>query len=96
MGIVVDSNGVLYVTNIDQNTVAEYRSGQDQPFQTITEALDEPAGVAGDKIGVLYVSNIANGTVIEFAPGSLKPLKQQISKGLNSPYGVACYPAVLP
>ena len=96
VGIAIDSNGVLYVANIDQNTVAEYRSGQDYPFQTITEALDEPTGVAVDKKGTLYVSNISNGTVVEFALGSLKPLKRQISKGLNSPDGIAHYPAPLP
>ena len=96
VGIAVDSNGVLYVTNIDQNTVAEYRSGQDYPFQTITRAMDEPAGVAVNKKGKLYVSNIANGTVIEFAPGSLKPLKRQISEGLNSPSGIAYYPELSP
>lgn len=96
MGIAVDSNGSLYVTNFDQNTVAEYRSGQDNPFQTITQAMDRPAGVTVDKKGTLYVSNIAYGTVVEFAPGSLKPLKRQISKGLNGPYGIAYYPALLP
>jgi DNA-binding beta-propeller fold protein YncE len=58
--------------------------------------MDEPAGVTVDKDGTLYVSNIANGTVVEFALGSLKPLKRQISNGLNSPYGIAHYPALLP
>jgi hypothetical protein len=91
-----DSDGTLYVVNIFQNNVEEYRSGQGDPFQTITEALDEPAGVAVDKKGTLYVSNIANGTVVEFALGSLKPLKRQISKGLNSPDGIAHYSALLP
>jgi sugar lactone lactonase YvrE len=96
MGLTVDANGILYVPNLNENNVEEYRSGQSAPFQTITQAMDEPAGVTVDKKGTLYVSNIASGAVVEFAPGSLKPLKRQISKGLNSPQGIAYYPPLLP
>jgi hypothetical protein len=96
MDLAVDSSGILYVPNLNQNTVAEYRSGQSDPFQTITDAIDRPGGVAVDKKGTLYVSNIGNSTVVEFARGSLTPLKRQISKGLYEPYGVAYHPALLP
>jgi hypothetical protein len=96
-GLAVDSNETLYVANLWQNNVEEYRSGQGDPFQTITEAMDDhPEGVAVDKKGVLYVSNVGNSTVVEFALGSLKPLKRQISKGLFEPEGIAYYPALLP
>jgi sugar lactone lactonase YvrE len=95
-GLAVDSKGTLYVTNLYQNDVVEYRSGQSDPFQTITEAMDRPAGVTVDTKGLLYVSNIANNTVVEFAPGSLKPLKRQISKGVEEPNGIAYYPPLLP
>ncbi|MGC1985733.1 MAG: hypothetical protein WA668_10115, partial [Candidatus Cybelea sp.] len=83
-------------TNLNQNDVAEYRSGQDDPFQVITKAMDRPADVTVDKKGSLYVSNIGNSTVVEFALGSLMPLKRMISKGLFEPNGVAYYPALLP
>ncbi|MGA8385137.1 MAG: hypothetical protein WB687_07575, partial [Candidatus Cybelea sp.] len=96
LGLVVDSNGILYVANLNQNTVAEYRSGQSDPFQTITKAIDHPGAVAVDKKGTTYVSNIGNSTVVEFARGSLMPLKRQISIGLDEPNGVAYYPALLP
>jgi hypothetical protein len=91
-----DGLSILYVANGNQNAVAEYRSGLADPFQTITEAMDYPAGVTIDKKGTLYVSNVSNSTVVEFAPGSLKPLKRQISKGLYEPAGIAYYPALLP
>jgi sugar lactone lactonase YvrE len=96
-GLAVDSNETLYVVNIFQNNVEEYRSGSGDPFQTITEAMDDhPEGVTVDKKGVLYVSNGGNSTIVEFALGSLKPLKRQISKGLFGPEGIAYYPALLP
>jgi sugar lactone lactonase YvrE len=96
-GLAVDSKGTLYVVNIFQNNVEEYRSGQGDPFQTITEAMDDhPEGATVDKKGVLYVSNAGNNTIVEFAPGSLKPLKRQISKGLFGTEGIAYYPALLP
>ncbi|MGB6713995.1 MAG: hypothetical protein WBE30_10245, partial [Candidatus Cybelea sp.] len=95
-GLVVDSKGTLYVVNIFQNNVEEYPSGQDDPFQTITEAMDHPTDVTVDKKGMLYVSNGGNSTVVEFAPGSLTPLKRHISKGLYEPYGIASYPPLLP
>jgi len=40
-GLAVDSNRTLYVANLYQNNVEEYRSGKDDPFQTI-EAMDHP------------------------------------------------------
>lgn len=96
-GIAVDSQGTLYVANPFQNTVTEYRSGQSDPFQTITETTDaHPEAVAVDKKGVLYVGNVGDNTVVEFAPGSIKPLKRRIRSGLDGPIGVACYPPLLP
>jgi len=82
----------VYVTNVYQNNVAEYRSGQSDPFQTITQSMDRPADVTVDKKGTLYVSNIGNSTVVEFAVGSLTPLKRQINKSLYEPNGIAYYP----
>ena len=92
----IDSNGTLYVANEFQSNVVEYRSGQDVPFQTLTQAIKGPGGVVVDKKGTLFVSNIGNSTIVEFAPGSRLPLKRQISKGLYTPVGVAYYPALLP
>jgi sugar lactone lactonase YvrE len=96
MGLAVDSHGTLYVADIFQNNVEEYRSGQNDPFQKITEAMSHPTGVTVDKNGVLYVDDGGDYTVVEFAPGSLKPLKRQINKALFSSYAIAHYPALLP
>jgi len=95
IGVALESK-YSYVVNIFQNNVEEYRSGQGDPFQTVTQALDHPEGVTVDKKGTLYVSNVGNSTVVEFALGSLTPLKRQISKGLYEPEGIAYYPALLP
>jgi streptogramin lyase len=93
----VDSKGTLYVTNLQQNNVEEYRSGQDEPFKTITEPMGHgPAGVIANKQGQLYVSNFLDNTVVEFRSGALTPSKRQLSTNVWAPAGLAYYPALLP
>lgn len=93
----VDSNGTLYVTNLEQNNIEEYRSGQGEPFRTIAETMGHgPGDVTVNEQDLLYVSNFLNNTVVEFRSGSLKPLKRQISKEVWAPGGIAYYPALLP
>jgi hypothetical protein len=94
----VDANGTLYVTNVVQSNVEEYRSGQDEPFQTITDSMHQPAGAAVNEKGELYVANLESeySSVVEFRLGTLQPLKRQISNGLFNPVGVAYYPPLLP
>jgi hypothetical protein len=96
-GMCVDSKGTLYVTNLEQNNVEEYRSGQDEPFRTITETMGHgPADVTLDKQGLLYLSNFLDNNVVEFQPGSLKPSKRALSKDVWAPEGLAYYPPLLP
>lgn len=96
VGIAVDANGTLYVTNLEQNNVTEYLYGQSTPYQTVTEGVRLPGAVTVNKSGWLYVTNYRTNAVTEFSPGSVKPSRRQISKGLYSPAGVACFPPLLP
>ena len=96
VGIAVDTNDTLYVANIDQNTVAEYKSGASEPYQTITQGLDYPVDVSVNAQGWIYVVNDGSNSIAEFAPGSVKPSKRQISKDLYAPEGSAYSPPVLP
>jgi DNA-binding beta-propeller fold protein YncE len=92
----VDEHDTLYLANDESNNVEEYRSGQNQPYQTITDDLDYPVAVTVNKNGYLYVTNSGNYTVDEFAPGSITPSDRQISKGLLDPFGAAHSPPLLP
>ena len=79
-GIVVDSQGTLYVTNnagVDVSVV-EYRRGSTTPSQTLTMTVSGsqfgfPGGVTFDTAGNLYVDAAfypqPNGHVFRFAPG---------------------------
>ncbi len=96
VGITVDANGTLYVANVDQNTVAEFKSGESEPYQTITQGLADPVDVTVNEQGRLYVANAGTNSIAEFAPGSLEPSKRQISKELYSPEGSAYSPPLLP
>ena len=82
--------------NIFQNNVEEYPSGQDDPFQTITEAMDHPTDVTVDKKGMLYVSNGGNSTVVDLRRGRSRRLSGTSAKAYTSPYGIASYPPLLP
>jgi sugar lactone lactonase YvrE len=95
-GLAFDSNGTLYVANVYQDNVTEYRAGSSDPYQMITRAMKRPEGLAFDGNGKLYVSNVSNSTIVEFAPGSLMPLHRHIRKGLFGPDSVAHYPVSSP
>lgn len=97
VGLAIDSQGTLYVANDGNSNVEEYRSGQSSPYQTITAGLDHPVSVTVNERGYLYVTDFQNaGPVVEYAPGSIEPLKREISKGLNLPFGSAHSPPLLP
>jgi len=98
-GIAADAQDTLYVANHIANNVEKYRSGQNHPYQTITDGLNGPTGIAVNKQGWLYVVN--NGytgefLVVEYPPGSTKPSNRQISKGFYLPFGTAYSPLLLP
>jgi serine/threonine-protein kinase len=95
MGITVDTAGTLYVTNIVQNNVAEYKAGQSVPYRTISDGLNGPVDATVNAKGRLYVTNIVNATVVEFAPGSWKPSDREITNGLDNPNGSTYFPPSL-
>ena len=95
VGITVDAKGTLYVVNIIESDVEEYRFGKSQPFQAITEALNGPQAATVSKDGYLYVPNTGGNNVLEFAPGSIKPLGRKISKGLWDAEAAAYSPPLL-
>jgi len=96
VGIAVDAHGTLYVANDATDNVEEYRSGQNKPYQTITDDMDLPVGLTVNQQGWLYVVNHGNYVVVEFAPGSITPSNRQIRKGLYSSEGTAYSPPLLP
>ena len=83
------------MTNIFENNVEEYLSGQSNPYQTIKNGLNKPLAVVLDKKGWLYVANTGDDTVVKFAPGSTKPAKRKI-EGFYYPESIAYYPPLLP
>lgn len=98
-GIAVDTNGTLYVTNLVTATsgngdVEEYKAGQSQPYQTITD-VDRPADVIVNRAGYVYVSEIGTPAVVVFKPGSTEPW-QEFRQGMNTPAGIAYYAGTPP
>jgi streptogramin lyase len=98
-GIAVDTKGTLYVTNLvtapsGYGNVEEYKAGQSQPYQTITD-MNGPADVIVDKAGYVYVSESTTPGVVVFKPGSTEPWRQ-FRQGMNSPAGIAHYVGTTP
>jgi sugar lactone lactonase YvrE len=74
-GANTDSQGNLYVTNTDANTVTEYKPGTLTPSFTYSSGLTYPAGVAVDKKGNVYVSSLSPATIQVFAQGINSPIR---------------------
>lgn len=101
MGVALDSNANIYVTDSDSVTV--YPAGSDgnaYPSATITgdnTGIDSPGGIAVDSGGNIYVANVgsyANGSVTVFSPGSfgnVLPIATIAgpNTGIDSPVGIA-------
>lgn len=93
-GIAVDNEGTLYVTNLETATsdygdVEEYKAGQSQPFQTITD-MNAPADVIVNGAGYVYVSESEAPAVVVFRPGTTEPWNQ-FREGMDTPAGLAHY-----
>src|SRR5262249_13790570 len=64
-----DSQGNLFVANVNANTVSEFAPGSTTPTATLT-GLNAPNALAFDREGNLFVANFGSGagtTVSEFA-----------------------------
>jgi hypothetical protein len=88
-------------TDAAQGQIEEYRSGQSEPYRTITDKLSFPAGIVLTKSGWLYVANAGEYysdeiAILEFQPHSLKPSSREITQGVSAPLGLAYYPPLLP
>lgn len=72
-GVAIDTNGVLYVANLGNNTVTEYKHGATTPFFTITGSLSSPYGIAVDLDGNVFVSNLGTNAVTAYRPHKTTP-----------------------
>jgi YVTN family beta-propeller protein len=80
------AKGKIYVTDQSANAVYTYTLKGKPTTPTITEALDEPTGIAVDKFGKIYVTNQGNGSLTVYdANGSLTTPR---IGGLSTPTGV--------
>jgi hypothetical protein len=80
LGLAFDSDGGLWVSGYDSNTVVRYApsqltaSGSPAPEVVLSAAsgnLARPVGIAFDVDGNLWVANSANDSVVAFAPSKL-------------------------
>jgi DNA-binding beta-propeller fold protein YncE len=104
IGVALDSNGNIYVTNAatdslgDRVTVYPAEStGQTVPSAIIVgpnTGLAFPAGIAVDSLGNIYVANSATDAVTVYPKGSNGNMAPSATisgtnTGLNTPYGIA-------
>jgi sugar lactone lactonase YvrE len=88
VGLCIDGNGVLYVLNVDTNSISEYEPGKTKPFQTISKGLDFPEFCAIDHRGNLWVTNLGGNNVTEYKSGATTP-SGTIINGVSLPTGIA-------
>jgi hypothetical protein len=87
--VAVDSNGNLFATNLDSNTIVGYRAGAKSPFETIDfSSYGEAAGLATDQKNNLWIANPFGDEVDEIPAGSSTPQNAGLS-GLNGPSDVS-------
>jgi hypothetical protein len=100
MGIALDSNRDIYVTNYGSSSIAEYAegaSGNVAPMQIISGSstgLNRPWGIAVDNAGEIYIGNAGGDDILVFSPGSggnVAPTRviSGSNTGLGDPTGVA-------
>lgn len=85
-GTYVDGNGTLYVANMADANVLEFKQGKSSPSVTLeSNYLSQPMDVAADNKGDVYVVSHNGGPILEFTPGSSNPT--QIT-GFDYPTGL--------
>ncbi len=87
-GLAVDKRGVLYVVNIGNNTVTEYKHGAITPFFTITNGMSSPYGIGVDSHRNVFVTNLGTNTVTGYHHGQTSPYETVSGVGPN-PVGLA-------
>jgi hypothetical protein len=69
----VDRSRNLWVTNLGNETIAEYAPGRTKPSLTISSGVANPTGIVVDSAGTVYCANVANDTVTEYPKGQTTP-----------------------
>jgi Lactonase, 7-bladed beta-propeller len=99
-GVVLDSDGDLYVANSSASTITEYgadATGNAAPIATIggsATGLDNPRFIALDSSSDLWVVNALSNSVTEYAPnasGNVAPIATIAGSatGISNPIGIA-------
>jgi hypothetical protein len=83
-GIAVDSQGNVFVSNLDANTVVAYHAGQSTPYETIQFApFGQALGLDIDSKDNLWVA-CDTSSVFEVPAGSVAPQNANLT-GINGP-----------
>lgn len=85
----IDSQGNLWVTNINLDNVTEYLKGSSKPHTTITNGLTYADGIAIDHSGNIYIGNLltTQPNIQVFPPGKKSP-SRTITDGITWPVGI--------
>jgi len=93
-GLVVDTAGVIWVTNPGNNTVTRYSSAGALLNTLSGSELNVPAGIALDASGRVVVSNFSANSLTSFAGTALVNTVVGAATLLAGPIGVAAVPIV--
>jgi sugar lactone lactonase YvrE len=83
--------GDLWVTNVGNSRVTEYKPGATKPSTIMTDGVTDPHGIAFDHSGNMYISNYLGsyeGYVAVYAPGHKSP-SRTITDGIGADAGIA-------
>ena len=75
VGLAVDKNGTLCVSNEGNSTITIYPAGQSSPRVTLSTGLDSNYGVAVDSRGDVFATNLGNDTVVGYKAGATSPFE---------------------
>jgi sugar lactone lactonase YvrE len=96
LGVAVDQEGNVFVTDFDNNRVQRFAAGaaNGAAAEETYSDLNHPHDVAVDGAGNLYIANTFNNEVLVFAGGANGDLTSDYSfPGRNFPMGMAFTPA---
>ena len=87
-GVVFDSAGDLFVTDLSRSTVTELPANGGAPI-AIGSGFNFPQGIAIDSTGNLYVADTDNNAVKEILAAGGYTTINSLGSGFNQPFGVA-------
>lgn len=86
--VAVDKKGTLYVANLGNSTITEYKKGSSSPSVTLSNGVSGPYGIAVDSKGDVFASNLNNNTVVGFKAGATSPYESTDFSSLGQPVGI--------